>query len=496
VIIVKAGAEGGADAALAQVDGLLMRRRPVEDAQFRPRSLGSALRQQPDAAWVLVSVPGRYAAGVAREALELGRSVFLYSDNVSLANEVSLKQFARERGLLLMGPDCGTAIINGIGLGFANRVRRGAIGLVGASGTGLQAITSRIHELGAGVSQAIGTGGRDLHSEVGGITALQALDLLGRDPETRVIVLVSKPPDPGVATAILEAARRAGKPVVIDFIGHPSPARHLGNLHFSANLSEAAEIAVEQLFATSVQGDPIPKPLAGFLRGLFSGGTLAYEAMLGLQAIISPLYSNAPITEDQFLTDAFHSRAHTILDLGADEFTVGRLHPMIDNELRLRRLRQEAVDPEVGLILLDVVLGEGAHPDPAGELAPAIREVLHSRAGLEVEVIVIGTDEDPQDLRAQIEQLSAAGAGVSRSVTEALEHLNTRLGAGTPEAFRGVDLGTFTGPFAAVNVGLESFHDSLVAQGARALQVDWRPPAGGDERLAGLLAKMKNGTLT
>jgi FdrA protein len=169
---------------------------------------------------------------------------------------------------------------------------------------------------------------------------------------------------------------------------------------------------------------------------------------------------------------------------------------MIDNELRLRRLRQEAVDPEVGLILLDVVLGEGAHPDPAGELAPAIREVLHSRAGLEVEVIVIGTDEDPQDLRAQIEQLSAAGAGVSRSVTEALEHLNTRLGAGTPEAFRGVDLGTFTGPFAAVNVGLESFHDSLVAQGARALQVDWRPPAGGDERLAGLLAKMKNGTLT
>ena len=363
--------------------------------------MSAAVKLSPEANWVLVSVPGRYAAEVAREALEVDKHVFLYSDNVSLDDEISLKTIAREKGLLVMGPDCGTAIINGVGLGFANRVRRGFIGVVGASGTGTQAVTSHIHKLGGGISHAIGTGGRDLTSEVGAITSHQSLDLLARDPGTKVILLVSKPPSPKVATQLISAAQGSLKPVVIYFIGYPPPARKIGNLSFAISLSEAAEIAVGELEDSGIHNPPI---LNGrFIRGLFSGGTLAYETMVGLQPTLSPLYSNAPITDSQNLDDPLHSRAHTIIDLGDEFFMVGRLHPMIDNDLRIRRMKQEAADPQVGMILFDVVLGEGSHMDPAGELAPVIQELIEKRIGeLEFAAIVIGTADDPQNLQSQV----------------------------------------------------------------------------------------------
>jgi FdrA protein len=487
LIVVKAENDSSAAEAINQVDSLLARKRSSGSQDFRPHSLSAAAKQLPDSSWVLVSVPGRYAASVAREALSLGKHVFLYSDNVSLEDEIALKKTAREKGLLVMGPDCGTAIINGVGLGFANRIRRGPIGLVGASGTGLQAVTSHIHNLGGGASHAIGTGGRDLKSDVGAITAHQALDLLARDSETKVIVLISKPPAPEVATKLLSAAKSTGKPVVVDFIGYPAPARNLGNLFFATSLSEAAELAVEisdQRLQIS-QESPVSNL---YVRGLFSGGTLAYETMLGLQATLAPLYSNAPITNNQLLKDPLHSECHTIIDLGDEFFMVGRLHPMIDNDLRIRRLRQEAADPEVGMILIDVVLGEGSHVDPAGELAPVIKEISNKK---EVVVILIGTDEDPQNLPFQVERLNEAGAVVFRSVTEAVEHVSLYLGRPVIEEFQPVALDQFIRPLAAINVGLESFYESLISQGAQAVHVDWRPPAGGNERLASLLAKMK-----
>ncbi len=504
LIVVKAEEEAAALQALAQVDTLLARKRATTDQEFRPRSLDAAIKQLPEAGWVLVSVPGRYAAGVARDALELGRHVFLYSDNVSLVDEVTLKHTARSKGLLVMGPDCGTAIINGIGLGFANRVRRGSIGVVGAAGTGLQAITSHIHELGAGVSHAIGTGGRDLKSEVGAITAHQALEILARDPGTQVIVLVSKPPAPDVATRLLTAAQSTGKPVVVDFIGYAPPGRRLGSLQFATTLSEAAEMASKLSVIGNWKPGDTTLPITNYyLRGLFSGGTLAYEALLMLQAALYPLFSNAPITHNQLLSDPFHSQAHTIVDLGSDEFTVGRLHPMLDNDLRIRRLRQEAADPEAGIILLDVVLGEGAHPDPASELAPVIRDVIdHSEMrdkrlrsaplGLEIVVIVIGTEDDPQNLQSQIDRLIGAGAIVFRTTGEAVEYVARRMSHFAPDDYPPVALDRFTqSPLAAINVGVESFYASLKSQGASVVQVDWRPPAGGNEKLAALLAKMK-----
>ena len=410
LIVVRAESGDAGAEALSRVDDLMTRRAAETAGEFLPKSLRTALAVAPDAAWVLVSVPGAYAAEVADAALDAGRHVFLYSDNVPVAEEVRLKEKGAESGRLVLGPDCGTATIGGAGLGFANRVRSGENGIVAASGTGLQSVASRIHAMGAGVSQAIGTGGRDLSEEVGGRTTLQALDLLARDEQTSVIVLVSKPPSPAVASRVVGAVRATGKPTVIAFSGLMPPLRWLGNLHFASGLDEAATRALE-LLATSVEPHAPPGEARGYLRGLFSGGTLALETLQGLRLFLGPLYANLSVPGVLPLSQAAKSEGHTIIDLGADEFTVGRPHPMIDQDLRLRRLEQEAADPETGVIALDVVLGDGAHPDPASELAPRI-ELALERTDLEIVVLLVGTDEDPQDLESQRERLEAAGARV------------------------------------------------------------------------------------
>lgn len=543
LVVVRAEADDAAAAALRQVDALLAHRTGDggDEEDFRPRSLATALRVLPQARWVLISVPGRFAARAAREALGRDRHVFLFSDNVPLAEEVALKQEAASRGLLVLGPDCGTAIVAGVGLGFANRARRGGVGMVAASGTGLQAVASRLHALGAGVSQALGTGGRDLSQEVGGTTARQALDLLARDPETHVIVLIAKPPSPSVIPLVLAAARATGKPVVVCFLGYSPPVHRFDNLFFSLTLTEAAELAAQldtgstELPAVGGAGqglphgaeppqrapggkdrrqDPRPSgersprvetpgypvaPLPGrseggspapYLRGLFSGGTLAYEAVLGLAPALGPLHSNLHGDFTLPLAELHRSQGHTVLDLGDDAFTVGRLHPMIDQDLRLRRFRQEAADPEVGLILLDLVLGDAGHPDPASEWARTIAEARAARP-VEVVAMVVGTDLDPQGLEAQVGALEAAGAIVFTDPARAVAYVGDRLGGVAPPALPAVDIEALAGPFAAVNVGLESFHASLRDQGGEAVHVEWRPPAGGDERLLSILDRLR-----
>jgi FdrA protein len=509
IIVLRAKDEAAAEAALAQVDGLLTRKRATSEQDYLPKSIETAMEMLPNAQWVLISVPGRYAAGVAREALRQSRHAFLFSDNVSVEDEISLKQTAAEKGLLVMGPDCGTAIVNGVGLGFANRVRRGPIGMVAASGTGLQQVSCRIHQLGGGMTHALGTGGRDLSEAVGAVTARQGLELLSRDPETKVIVLVSKPPAPKVADELLQAARRAGKPVVVDFIGYTPPARRLGNLHFVRTFDEAAALAVELAKAPEEAAPDLGLDRFAqgqrYLRGLFSGGTLAYEALLVLQDYLPLVWSNAPLRKGHnVLKNSLVSEENTIVDLGEDEFTVGRLHPMMDNTLRIQRLLQEAGDPEVAVILLDVVLGYGSHADPARELAPAIATAIAKakEAGryIEVVAVVVGTDLDPQGMDGQIEQLKTAGAWVEtrndvavRYVGELIQALEQRA-AEVPEAAfaaKEVDLAKLQQPLAGINVGLASFTESLRDQEAMAIQVDWRPPAGGNEKLAALLERMK-----
>jgi len=510
VIVVKGKDKASAKAAIEKVDELLTARRGVGiDQEFHPRSLETALQMLPEAQWVLISVPGRYAAGIARQSIDLGKHVFLFSDNVSLDDEIKLKRIATQKGLLVMGPDCGTAIINGIGLGFANKVRRGPIGMVAASGTGLQQVSARIHQMGSGITHAIGTGGRDLSEDVNAVTARQGLEVFSRDPQTKIIVLVSKPPSPKVAGDLVKVARKSGKPVVVDFIGYCTPMRNVDNVYFATTFDETAELAVRLAASTSALEPSRDLNLKRFapgqryLRGLFSGGTLAYEALLILQDYLPAVYSNAPLNKDFRLDDGLVSQAHTVIDLGGDEFTVGRLHPMMDNELRIRRLEAEAKDAQVAVILLDVVLGFGAHPDPSGELAPVIARVRAEAesAGryLEVVSVVTGTDEDPQDFSAQIQQLKEAGAVVESSNESAVRHVGRLLQALNPEpeqagmeTFKSVDLKVLTQPLKAVNVGLESFMESLAIQNAQVVHVDWRPPASGDEKLMAILERMKN----
>ena len=508
VIVLKAENEKAADEALAKVDELLAARKGSQDGNYQPHSIETAAGMLPDSSWVIVSVAGRYAGGVTREALRLGKHVHLFSDNVSIEEEIELKKEARELGLLVMGPDCGTAMIGGMGLAFANKIRLGPIGIVAAAGTGLQQVACRIHQLGSGITSGIGTGGKDLSEKVGAITFLMALDVLDRDPDTKVIVLTSKPPSPKVAEEVLKKARKAKKPVVINFISRPVTTLRDGNLFFATGLDDAARLAVELANNPPKISDDIDvdlkvfKPEQKYLRGLFSGGTLAYEAQYILAGYLPRVWANSPLNKDNKMANSLVSQEHCIVDLGEDEFTVGRLHPMMDNELRIRRLYEETKDPEVAVIMLDVVIGYGSHPNPASEIAPAIKKCLDDakKAGrhLEIACVVTGTDEDPQDFNLQVQLLKDAGAWVDasneivvRRVGRILRALAERDDQDAPLIGKPVDLNTLKKPMQAINVGLESFSENLKDQNAPYVQVDWKPPAGGNEKLAAILERMK-----
>jgi len=533
VIVVRADNEKAADYAISQIDELLKKKKTANDSIFRPKSIESAVEALPESSWVLISVAGRYADIVAHDALDQGKHVFLFSDNVSVEAEIELKKKSAEKGLLVMGPDCGTAIIRGMGLGFANKVRLGPIGMVAAAGTGLQQVSSRIAQLGSGMTYGIGTGGRDLSEKVGAKTFSQGIDILSRDEETKVIVLVSKPPAPAVAEEVLKQARLAKKPVVVCFVGRTPSVAHEGNLFYASSLDNAAEIAVEltkdlsgkNLKSIEKKADP-KVDVSGFakgqkyFRGLFSGGTLAYEAQYILEDYLPKVLANSPLRKENKLPNSLQSEGHCIVDLGEDEFTVGRLHPMMDNELRIRRLLEEAQDPSVAVIMLDVVIGYGSHADPASELAPAVAKSFEiaRKAGrhLEIVAVVTGTDDDPQGLLNQISQMKAAGTWVSTSndevvryagsIIKALNPQDVPSGHPTPKAasgdvvvttptFKQSDLAILRKELHAINLGLESFAQNLTAQNVPVLHVDWKPPAGGNDILIRTLTKMKEPTL-
>jgi succinyl-CoA synthetase alpha subunit len=393
------------------------------------------LAELPTANLALISTPGEYAAAEATKALRLGLNVMLFSDNVALEDEIALKRFARAHDLLVMGPDCGTAIIGGVPLGFANAVHRGGIGAIAASGTGLQQVTCLIDRWGGGISHAIGTGGHDLHAKVGGITMLQGLDALAADPATRVIVLISKPPHPEVAERVLEAAGRSGKPIVVNFLGANPDTLRRADVHPVRTLEDAARLAVALAgggggassgAARSEDGVAVPQLAPGqkYVRGLYSGGTFCYEALLLLSEAFGGVASNTPLEPERMLVDVWRSEGHTVIDLGEDAFTRGRPHPMIDQTLRRERILQEAADPEVAVILFDVVLGYGAHPDPAPELAIALEQAraLATAAGRQLALVgsVCGTAGDPQNLPRQEAVLKDAGVLLAESNAQAV----------------------------------------------------------------------------
>ncbi|MBI4588040.1 MAG: acyl-CoA synthetase FdrA [Candidatus Rokubacteria bacterium] len=431
ILAVEAESEGAAEAALeAAKDLFAARRHELEQAvRVLPRTLDSALAHLPNANLVAISVPGPYAKFEAARALRRGLHVFLFSDNVPLADEVELKRLAVSRRLLCMGPDCGTAYLGGVGLGFANVVPRGRVGCVAASGTGLQAVVSHVAALEEGISHGIGVGGRDLSAEVGGVMTGLALEALAADSETLVVVLISKPPAPSVLGPLEAALAEVGKPVVACCLGEPP--RLGGPVRWVTTLEDAAEAAVatRRGMPWTPRAFSDPRAIGARLArvraetdrrgagvfGLFTGGTLAHEARLLLEPLVGPVASN--------LGPGGEGSGHWILDLGADEFTVGRPHPMLDPEARAARVREAGRSAAIGVVLVDLVLGRAAHPNPAGPIAAAIRDARVRAAAdgrsLVVVASVVGTAGDPQGLSRQIAALEAADADVLPSNAQA-----------------------------------------------------------------------------
>jgi FdrA protein len=406
------------------------------ERKYRPVTLGGALKILPEANLVVISIPGMYAAREAKRALRRGLHVMIFSDHVSVEEEVELKEMARERGLLMMGPDCGTAILNGKPLCFANVVRKGSIGLVAASGSGLQEVCCCIDRMGGGISQAIGTGGRDLQdSRVRGRMMLMGIEALKHDPETRVIVVLSKPPAEEAAATVLSQLENTGKACVVHFLGL-KPSGRRGSILFSANMEETAAMALalskgeeyhRPRFSfseaeVSRMAEAEVKSMASeqrYVRGLFAGGTLALEAMAVLEEGGFRVLSNVRKEPASLLRSPHRSEGHAIVDMGDDVFTLGRPHPMIDPSLREERITREAADPETALLLLDAVLGYGAHEDPCGALAESVSKAkaqVAERGGyLSVIASITGTEKDFQNMAEQRRRLESAGCLVMPS---------------------------------------------------------------------------------
>ncbi len=389
------------------------------------RSFRTAMRDLPDANLALISVPGHFATAEARKALALGMNVMIFSDNVPIADEAAIKHEARDRGLFVMGPDCGTAIIGGVPLAFANVVPRGEIGIIGASGTGIQEVSCLIARAGHGVSHAIGTGGRDLKAEVGAITTLMAIDALDADARTKHIVLISKPPETSVAKLVLDRVARSEKPFTICFLGAADLALP-PNARAAATLKDAADLSLGRAAELPLASAPAVRATRGkAVRGLFAGGTFCAEAQIVFGQRGLSVASNVPVPGARPLRGA--TDGHVLIDLGDDEFTRGRPHPMIDPAVRDRPIVDALADRAVGVLLIDVVLGYGAHADPAAHL---VRVLGERKDGPLVIASVTGTDGDPQPRSVQVEKLVAAGVAVAESNAEAAEMAIAAIGAG------------------------------------------------------------------
>lgn len=393
-------------------------------------SLASMARTVKDRNLAVISLAGRYAAAEAEQALKLGMNVFMFSDNVPLADEVRLKKLATEKGLLMMGPDCGLSFIGGVAVGLCSKVRRGAVGLIGACGSGMQEVMNIVHRRGGGISQAIGVGGRDLRREVGGMTMLAALELLEKDPQTKVIGLISKPPAPETAEKVLARVRQCPKPVVAQFIhsdpalaarsgAYPSQSFEETALHCLA-LAEGKDFFPESERQRLARLLPLAQEEAGkmapsqqYLRGLYCGGSLAEETMTLAADLLGPLYGNVAFDAAHALEDPRKSLDHCLIDLGAEEFTLGKPHVAIDPSPRLERFVQEARDPKTAVILMDFLLGYALHPDPAGGMAPLIREEMERawQEGRHLSIVAsfCGSDLDPQNRDVQEKILREAG---------------------------------------------------------------------------------------
>lgn len=441
IVGIETDSEESKEEALQVIEDMLNNSKKEDsDETVQVRTLDSAYQHDSASNFAVISVPGRYAKNEAMKALNKGLHVLLFSDNVPVEAENELKEAAVEKGLLMMGPDCGTAIVNGVALGFANVIRRGNIGIVAAAGTGLQETTVIIDKQGGGISQGLGTGGRDIKSAVGGKMMLQEIKALEADDSTDIIVLISKPPAEDVLKKVIDTVKTIQKPIVACLLGADEAVLEGTEIHYAKTLEDAAVAAVdladgktpetvrfswdeEKLNAIMTEEAGKLNENQRYVRGLFSGGTLCYEGMIVAQDEIGDIYSNVPLKPELNLEDLETSQKNTFIDMGEDYFTDGLPHPMIDTRLRSERILQEAKDPEVGVLLMDIVIGYGSHEDPAESLLPSIKEAkeVAEKEGRYLSVVasVCGTEKDPQGLENQEKKLRSAGVVVMPSNAQA-----------------------------------------------------------------------------
>ncbi len=515
VIVVDTDDEAVIEQVLAEVDRFLNDLSVKKDSEGMAavKNWESAMEAMPDANLALVSIPGEYAADEIEKALDHNLNVFSFSDNISIEDEVRLKKKAHEKGLLLMGPDCGTGIISSIPMAFTNVVNQGNIGIVGASGTGIQEVTAMIDKLGGGVVHAIGTGGRDLSDKVGAITVMDAIVGLEHHDPTEVVVVISKPPAPEVRDKVVQLLHDISKPVVAIFIGE-KPDHHEGNVYLAHTLEETARIAVDLANGNTVKAN-YQEPASHIVeqalsagktvKGLYSGGTLAAEAGM---LISEALELGGLIKAEGYILKA---DGFEVMDLGDDIYTQGKPHPMIDPEVRINKIKEYANDSSTGVILLDCVLGYGSHPDMASALAPAVKEAIATAQadGRDLHFVgtVVGTKQDPQDYNQAVSTLEEAGVIVEESNAKAVQLALKFMGKELVEADKEVvpysnEKKPLPKLSAAVdellnamprviNIGLESFTEPIIKYGGETVQFNWKPIAGGNKKLIKILNALR-----
>lgn len=509
VVMLELSDDSQTDEILTLIDRELTKQKDTSDEAVEQKidSWEKALRKIPDANVALISVPGEYAALEIEKALDNGLHAFVFSDNVPLEDEKYLKQKAHEKGLLVMGPDCGTGIIAGVPLAFTNKVRRGKIGIVGASGTGIQEVSTLIHRYGQGVTNAIGTGGRDLSSEVGAISMIDSILSLNQDPDTEVIIVISKPPAKEVEEKVMNVLRKIEKPIVTLFLGY-CPTFHEQSLYHAYTLEEAAQLGTKLMNheeAVYVPKSPVSVgelSKGSGIKGFYSGGTLAYEAAFLIKDTLDLPDEKAP---EGF---TLKHENHEIIDLGDDMYTKGKPHPMIDPEIRKQKIRELSKQIDTSVVLFDVVLGYGAHENMAEALKPAIQDVIKQCDKENREItfvaVVVGTDEDPQNMVQQIKILEEIGVIVCENNVQAVQTALNIIGKPMsfidkevksrvlstldelPKASSSVVRMIQESP-KIVNVGLQSFTKSILDSNGMVIQYDWRPSAGGDVELQKIL---------
>ncbi len=503
VIVVDAEDESVKEEVLKTVDDFLADLSVKSDASQTSNetsNLAEALEKLPDANLALFSIPGEYGAVEMEKALRKGLNVFSFTDNIPVEDECRLKELAHEKGLLMMGPDCGTGIISSVPLAFTNVVTPGNIGIVGASGTGIQEVTTIIDRLGSGVIHAIGTGGRDLSDKVGAITVKDTILALEKHEPTDVICVISKPAAKEVRDEVVALLQSVSKPVVAIFLGE-KPDHHEGKVYLAHTLEETARIAVDLANGEAIRKNyqlPLVNETSETLSddkvviGLYSGGTLASEAGM---LISEALDLGELVKKEGYI---LQHNGYDVMDLGDDIYTQGRPHPMIDPEVRVNKIKEYAEKENTGVILFDVVLGYGAHEDMTGALLPTIQEIKSTHPGVHFIATVVGTNHDPQNYQDAVRRLKEAGVLVEDSNEKAVRLALKLKGVDYKEADKEVlpyegKLVELAEPSETVmellnnkprviNIGLKSFNEPIIKYEGQSVQYNWRPIAGGNKK--------------